>query len=292
MNKLEARKLQLHKSVKKKKKTKWQPIKFYLDGCNLPVGLRQNSSDGKYALLSKKEAQRKGRSNIRTLAQIDWIPIFRAMLASNVPAISKVILMFDGASFKSRSDQISPGKKKIYTDIHLEVTEVGVEADDVLVKYCTENIPIQSQTPRGEIVSVDEVIALFEKITGDLKLLSYAGIAVDQNIKSDELEKYVVVKRVGGGTKTNKNLFEKLNLRRPHEGALCLTGLTGSLLKRSLQIAKELKRARVSNLVQYEIRERQDVRSVVFTDDVLLADRVVQEGGIVLSNRQMQDFEH
>jgi len=277
--------------LKEKKKTKWQPIQIYLDGCNLPVGLREKSSNGKYALLSKKESQRKGRTNIRVFAQFDWIPIFRAMLASEIPAVSKVVLMFDGSGFKSRSNTISPGKKEIHTHMHLEITEVGVEADDVLVKYCAEDLPAQWQTSRKNIISVDEVIALFESVTGDLKLLSYAGISVDEDLKRDELDKYVVVKRVGGGTKTNKALFEKLNLRRPHEGALCLTGLTGGILKRSLQIAKELKRARVSNLVEYELRERQNVRSVIFTDDVLLADRVVKQGGIVLSNRQMQDLD-
>mmetsp|Transcript_18839 Transcript_18839/g.29175 ORF Transcript_18839/g.29175 Transcript_18839/m.29175 type:complete len:215 (+) Transcript_18839:344-988(+) len=213
------------------------------------------------------------------------------MLASEIPAVSKVVLMFDGSGFKSRSNTISPGKKEIHANMQLEITEVGVEADDVLVKYCTENLPVQWQISRKNIISVDEVIALFESITGDLKLLTYAGISVDEDLKRDELDKYVIVKRVGGGTKTNKALFEKLNLRRPHEGALCLTGLTGGILKRSLQIAKELKRARVSNLVEYELRERQNVRSVVFTDDVLLADRVVKQGGIVLSNRQMQDLD-
>jgi hypothetical protein len=127
--------------------------------------------------------------------------------------------------------------------------------------------------------------------------------AVDPR-ENDTLDCYAVVRRKGGGTKTNKKLFEKLNLRRPEEGALCLTGMTARLQKNSLQTAKDLQRGRVYDLVEYELRSRANVRNIIVTDDILLADRLVNDcsgggndcsgGGnnpnLVLSWRQLQQM--
>ena len=93
--------------------------------------------------------------------------------------------------------------------------------------------------------------------------------------------------------KTNKKLFDKLNLRRPEEGALCLSGLTARLQKNSLQTAKDLKRSRVYDIVEYELRSRANIRNIIVTDDILLADRLVNDCGgdgrnMVLSWRQLQ----
>ena len=107
-------------------------------------------------------------------------------------------------------------------------------------------------------------------------------------------ETYVVVKRKGGGSKTKKKLFDKLCLRRAEEGAFCLMPslLSGNprLQKNSLQIARELQRAKVHQVVQYERRRCRDVRSIVVTDDVLLSDRIVKEGGIVMRYSQLRQL--
>ena len=102
------------------------------------------------------------------------------------------------------------------------------------------------------------------------------------------------MKRKGGGSKTKKKLFDKLCLRRAEEGAFCLIPslLSGNprLQKNSLQVARELQRAKVHHVVEYERRPCKDVRSVVVTDDVLLSDRVVKEGGIVMRYCQLRQL--
>jgi hypothetical protein len=107
------------------------------------------------------------------------------------------------------------------------------------------------------------------------------------------VDSYVIVRRKGGGTKTNKQLFNKLHLRRPHEGApsFVLTSFSSDRLSRnSLQTARELKRANVHQIVEYEIQKCKNIRSVVITEDVLLADRVVGRGGLVLTYKQLQQL--
>ena len=74
---------------------------------------------------------------------------------------------------------------------------------------------------------------------------------------------------------------------------MCLSALTARLQKNSLQTAKDLKRARVYDVVEYELRSRANVRNIIVTDDVLLADRLVNDCGsdgqnMVLSWRQFQ----
>ena len=62
------------------------------------------------------------------------------------------------------------------------------------------------------------------------------------------------------------------------------------LLRNSLKTARELKRARVHQVVEYEVRKCRDVRSIVVTEDVLLTDRVVGVGGLVLTYKQLQQL--
>jgi len=280
----------------------WPPLTMYLDGCNLPLGVRCNkqgrSKQGgettiSWQLISKTST----RGTTEVYQQVDWIPILRSALASaSPPAFDKIVVMFDGAKYKGSKEQKVPKLTEIYPNMYLESTDVGVMVDDVLVERCCCNGSRRdsgqgsSSGSSGPLVQVDDVIDALSNMSD----FGYGAVDPREN---DTLDCYAVVRRKGGGTKTNKKLFEKFNLRRPEEGALCLTGMTARLQKNSLQTAKDLQRARVYDLVEYELRSRANVRNIIVTDDILLADRLVNDcsgGGnnpnLVLSWRQLQQM--
>ena len=285
----------------------WPPLTMYLDGCNLPLGVRCNKQgkskeDGEtsisWQLISKTSTQ----GTTEVYRQVDWIPILRSALASaSPPVIDKIVIMFDGAKYRGSKEQKVPKLTEIYPNMYLESTDVGVVVDDVLVERCccngsrsddgiTDSGQRSSSASSGPIVQVDDVIDALSNMSD----FGYGAVDPREN---DTLDCYAVVRRKGGGTKTNKKLFEKLNLRRPEEGALCLTGMTARLQKNSLQTAKDLQRGRVYDLVEYELRSRANVRNIIVTDDILLADRLVNDcsgGGnnpnLVLSWRQLQQM--
>jgi rRNA-processing protein FCF1 len=56
-----------------------------------------------------------------------------------------------------------------------------------------------------------------------------------------------------------------------------------------LKIARELERGRVERVIECELRRRDEVRFIVVTNDVFLAERLTSKGGVlVLSYRQME----
>lgn len=275
----------------------WPAVTLYLDGCNLPLGVRRNKKqvdsgsptagagwdDVSWQIISKTFAE----GTTEVYRQVDWIPVLRSALASkSSPLFDSVRIMFDGAKYKGRKEEKVPKLVEVHQNLFIETTEVGVQVDDVLVERCggvDRAVGGVSRT-HGPIVDIDGVVDAFSNLT-DL------GFGALDNRDNDSLDFYVVVRRNGGGTKTNKKLFDKLNLRRPEEGALCLSGLTARLQKNSLQTAKDLKRARVYDVIEYELRSRSNVRNIIVTDDILLADRLVNDCGgknIVLSWRQFQ----
>jgi hypothetical protein len=114
-------------------------------------------------------------------------------------------------------------------------------------------------------------------------------LANTNDTETDVLPHYIVVRRKAGGTKTHRKLFDKLHLRRANEGAVCLAALTTSLKKHSLKIARELQREKsIDKVIECELRDRDELRFVVVTDDVYLTDRLVRGNKVlVLSFQQL-----
>jgi len=186
---------------------------LYLDGCNLPMALRRRKNCGdvntinQYQLLSKT----KYCGNAQVCTPVDWMDVFRSLLlyssstlssyqGHGIPPITEIVIFFDGASFKTLSEHERPkGKQKLVDKLHLEVTEENIEVDDVIVERCRTDVARDNvKVPiKRRIGNVDEV----------MNLLSRGGV-----------DSYFIVRRKGGGSKTNKKLFNKLNLRRREEG--------------------------------------------------------------------------
>ena len=271
----------------------WEPLDVNLDGCNLPVGLRDinlsqmvSEYDGSqecpqicpmFRLVSRKKD-----NNSSSISTIDWIPKFQAAVADDfIPKIARMRVMFDGAKFSPesnhRNDKIASKETKLFnlvdSKIGLEVTGRDESVDDVLVERCNASDHRSNEVVKK--MTLDEVVNI---------------LSSHEDGRNDMLKDYIVVKRKAGGTKTHRKLFDKLHLRRPEEGALCLSGLTEGLRKSSLNIARELQRARgVERVIDCTRRSRREIRNVVVTDDVLLADRLVQNNAtIVLSFMQFE----
>jgi DNA polymerase III epsilon subunit-like protein len=267
---------------------------LYLDGCNIPLGLRRRKNCGKndikYQLITKTNAV--GNSQVKM--HIDWIPRLHSVLSCSqpshnenaMPQIGKVCVFFDGKMFAKMKEDVRPKKfNDLGKGLFLEVSDEYIEVDDVLVERCIADRKRDkiSLPVRQHFVNIEEVVEDLDH-----------GLIEDSVVSRSANESFVVVKRKGGGSKTNKKLFDKLRLRRAEEGAFCLIPslVHGNprLQKNSLQIAKQLQRAKVHQIVEYEKRLCKDVRSVVVTDDVLLSDRIVEEGGVVMSYSQLQQL--
>jgi len=178
-----------------------------------------------------------------------------------------------GDSFDTRVFAVESKDDTISGQILIEITEKGVSADDVLFHKCLDLSSLPSSSRR--VITLNQVIEILSNNINDGD--------------NDTLQNYIVIRRKAGGSKTHRRLFDKLHLRRPNEGALCLSALTAGLQKHSLRIAKELQRERgsVERVIECEVRNRDDVRNVVVTDDVYLTDRLVKNGVLVLSYKQL-----
>ena len=194
-----------------------------------------------------------------------------------MPFVEKVVILFDGASFKSKNFR-PKACEDLGGNIFLEVTSDGVEADDILVARCIKDLNKKLlNSPRK--IGIDQVVR---------NLMSCTTSQSDSLARKDN-GSYIVVKRKGR-CKKHKKLFEKLRLKRPEEGACCLTPsfLSGSdrLRKYNLQLARELQGAKVNQIMEYELKDCSSIKSVVVTDDVLLSNRIVDAGGVVLGYKQ------
>jgi uncharacterized protein YaiI (UPF0178 family) len=194
--------------------------------------------------------------------------------------------MFDGAKFKDITKNRDVHKAEInfqtrrflldspkdHGVIAVEITHEGDSADDVLYHQCKE--VRADDAPLGRVISLQQAHDLFSKFSEN----------------NDQMSSYIVIRRKAGGTKSHRRLFDKLHLRRPDEGALCLSGLTSALQKDSWRTIRELQRERsVERVIELELRRRDEVNHVVVTDDVFLTERLVNLGTVlVLSYRQME----
>jgi hypothetical protein len=181
--------------------------------------------------------------------------------------VRKVMLFWDGSGVKEWKEFDQDGEERNLDGITLRVTKVGVEADDVIVdEMKTEES--QYKYEELESVTVEECI---------------------ESLSNPEDFTWFIVKRTSGGSKCHKKLFNKLNLRRPSEGACCFVPLNEGSRKFSLGLCRRLKHDKVMKQRLVEIKRVCGVsrwpKRVVVTDDVLLAERVVQEGGCVIGGR-------
>ncbi|KAL9190567.1 hypothetical protein ACHAXT_000273 [Thalassiosira profunda] len=282
----------------------WPPLTMYLDGCNLPIGMRGVNFKELLAnptlqtTISSEEFRLTSRSRDGSnVSTVDWIPTFQsALLPGSAPKLESISVMFDGSKFgdihsKGRKSAKPTGSletrtfplesataKSTHSSIRIEVTENGDSADDVLVHRCSKsrgsgNSALSLSSSRKITLSLDRAIDI---------------LSSDSDVVDDNLSCYIVIRRKAGGSKTHRRLFDKLHLRRPNEGALCLSAVTSGLKKNSLRIARELQRQRgVEKVIELELRRRADLRHIVVTDDVLLTDRLVADGVLVLSFKQL-----
>jgi hypothetical protein len=263
----------------------------FLDGCNLPISLQKttdtisDSHSHSWRIISRTKIQ---KQNAVIITEHDWIPTFRAWLSSSLTfKIDRFVIMFDGSKYKN-STKIGVGSTTMiagqFVNIELQITDINKSADDCLVDACHhlhhEQESSSTTTTATNTTSINDVLKLF---------LNFDD-AINDNYNKRDKYYYVVVRRRGGCRKRQtKLLMQKLNLTRSNgsEGAFCLTCLNKFLWMDSVRIAKEIQRLNVSAL-HFEVRDMTRVRMVVCTNDILLADRIVEKGGIALTYRQFQ----
>jgi len=293
---------------------------MYLDGCNLPIGMRgvdfrelmdssatkdgAGGDDAPATTISPETfritSRKRDHNNPSNVSTVDWVPIFQSALSpESAPRLGCISVMFDGAKFSNwRGKKSSTGGGSFRTRVfpldapmksgalghgsmQIEITEDGDSADDVLFDRCRPSAngssdPSPSAEPARETIPLDRVV----------EMLSSSD---DGDDLADHLSSYVVIRRKAGGSKTHRRLFDKLNLRRPNEGALCLSALTAGLQKSSLRIARELQRERsIEKVIKCELRRRDELRYVVVTDDVYLTDRLTRNNVMVLRFSQLR----
>ncbi|KAL7528936.1 hypothetical protein ACHAWF_002772 [Thalassiosira exigua] len=292
----------LRRNVATRSAPRRRPLRMYLDGCNLPVGMRgfdykELAGRGCDRIPSKSfqlTSRKRDPDRPSSVSTFDWIPTFRAALSSqSEPRLESITVMFDGAKFCNDRDGRNGGRSKGPSDdcetsvfrldsnekIVVEVTKVGASADDVLYHRCARGSATPEESRRGsrqtgKIIPLERVV---DVLSGD-----------DDDAAIDSSRHYVAIRRKAGGTKTHRRLFDTLHLRRPNEGALCLSSLTPALRKDGTKTAKKLSRERgMEKVIECELRRRDELECVVVTDDVYLTDRLVREGVLVLSFRQM-----
>ncbi|KAL7461265.1 hypothetical protein ACHAXS_001685, partial [Conticribra weissflogii] len=172
------------------------PLKMYLDGCNLPIGMRgikmkeyikdyeakiQGNGKVSMAIPSKyfQLISKSNRDHGTDSTNIDFFPLFQSALCRGytIPTFSDITIMWDGSKFRDimdKSDHIHGNdyKTKVFSlepplssktsqsAVSIEITCDGDAADDVLYHRCTSNL--SNTTPReekinGKIVSLDKV---------------------------------------------------------------------------------------------------------------------------------------
>ena len=298
----------------------WSRLQMYLDGCNLPIGMRGLKM--KELMQNYNAAQQNDNNVVMTIpsdsfqlmakaahghtsdsTSIDWYPHFQSALQPGYGSKFRgITIMWDGSKFRGIMDKSKhvPGdtyQTKVFrlessmsskralqskddASISIEITCDGDSADDVLFDRCcgsNTSIGMVNLEINRQIISLDKVIEILSQNIDDFD--------------NDIISHYIVIRRKSGGTKTHRSLFDKLHLRRPNEGALCLSGLTAGLQKDSWKIARELQRERsVEKVIECELRRREELQYIVVTDDVFLTERLTRSGIVlVLSYRQ---FEH
>jgi uncharacterized protein YaiI (UPF0178 family) len=236
--------------------------------------------------------------------------------------------MFDGVAFKNVKEQrtglhtlyhpSSPAVDSEATQIssckeggiYLHISDKDKAVDDIIVECCKNDLRLVDTKEMNQDQSLKMVMDSIVRSTASHVSEYFERLHSSSNGERDRLptQWYAVIRRNGsGGTKTKKLLFEKYHLRRPHEGALCLfpslwphilaqgkkqrhnSSVSISLEEDSHSTMNDLQNiSNVDQLLEFQLRPFQMLRSIVVTNDVLLADRVVKEGGAVLSYRQWE----
>ncbi|KAL7452031.1 hypothetical protein ACHAWC_003771 [Mediolabrus comicus] len=291
----------------------WTPLKMYLDGCNLPVTMRgvdfkelfanppQNliNNENNITMTDKPRSfsiTSRKRDNANNVHTIDWMPVFLSTLSPNaIPKLDSVSILFDGAKYRDvlKSGNINKGQHgpRIFccegnSTVIAEITKDGETVDDVLFERlcCSSTSGTIPQSNLQQIIPLSKAI--------DILSLDSSSMINSTLQTNDYLSHYVVIRRKGGGSKTHRRLFDKLNLRRPNEGALCLSGITNKLQRHSWKLARDLQRERgAEKVIECELRRRQDLRYIVVTNDVYLTERLMKSHAVmVLSFMQFSNM--
>ncbi|GMH56296.1 hypothetical protein TL16_g02101 [Triparma laevis f. inornata] len=267
-----------HPSSNNNVKTLSNDVTLYLDGSNLGgVGLKRSalsdSSPSSFSLVYNNTSAPQNlnqRTQTATLT-VDWVPSLQSLTNSNIsPKIPHIIVFWDGAGLKhvekSQKKRTEKTTIPLSLAVSLHITPEHVEADDTIVEMVASEM--KGVNPCNRIVvDVDTMLAT---LTSESPSSSF-----------------FIIRRKAGGTKTHKKTFTKINLRRPHEGAHCLAPITPRLAAQCIATARRLKHEKLNHLVEISAVDLKFVKSIVATDDVLLADRIVKEGGVVLNCAQL-----
>jgi RNA exonuclease 4 len=291
--------------------SEWAPLRMYLDGCNLPVAMRgvdfkelfanppQDRGDGSLNnnsddMTDKPKSfsitsRNRDNGNVHTT---DWMPFFLTALSPNsTPKLDMVSILWDGAKYRDILKG-SNGKPKnqgrvfcsdLSKAIIAEITKDGDTVDDVLFeRLCLSKEATTADSCHQQIIPLSKAVNILSSDTTNQTSI----------LAEDSLSHYVVIRRKGGGSKTHRRLFDKLHLRRPDEGAICLSGLTDKLQRHSWKLARDLQREKgIEKVIECELRRRQDVMYVVVTDDVYLTERLMRSRGVmVLSFMQFSNM--
>jgi hypothetical protein len=294
--------------------SEWAPLNMYLDGCNLPVAMRgvdfkelfanppqDNGGDDDSINNNNNNTTDKPRSfsitsrkrdngNVHTT---DWMPVFLSALSPNAaPKLDFVSILWDGAKYrdilKSSKGKQTPQRRVFSSDVSnsiiVEITKDGNTVDDVLFERlcCSEEAEAAESSCHQQIIPLSKAV----------NILTLDPTNQISTLAEDSLSHYIVIRRKGGGSKTHRRLFDKLHLRRPDEGAVCLTGLTNKLQRHSWKLARELQREKgIEKVIECELRSRHDVQYVVVTDDVYLTERLMRSHAVmVLSFLQVNNM--
>jgi DNA polymerase III epsilon subunit-like protein len=269
-----------------------QNLMFLLDGSNLPLGFKRDAATGAFTVMQKRAVDERNNrggghhnNNIHLRFEvIDWVPVLLGLVSDKSKLISEVQVYHDGAGLQHLDDfdDIRKGTKaednktvviELGNRVVMKITDVKEEADDVIVNQvsaggCSVNLDGGDDDDQN-VVSIESMIC---------------------DLESDDVKSYFVVRRMRGGSKAEKKLFTRMNLRRPSEGAYCFCSLSPGLQKGSLSLAKRLKANRVDPLIRISKRDAGSLKYVVATDDVLLSDRIADRGGLVLTSRQLEEI--
>jgi len=281
--------------------SEWDPLSMYLDGCNLPVAMRgvdfkelfanppqdrddasnENSSTTDQPRSFSITSRKRDKGNVLTT---DWMPVFLSALSPNAtPKLDKVSILWDGAKYRDilksnngkQKHQRRAFSSEMSDSIVAEITKDGDTVDDVLFdRLCGSD-----EAAVAESRSHQQIIPLSKAVN----ILSFDTANQTSALAEDSLSHYVVIRRKGGGSKTHRRLFDKLHLRRPDEGAVCLSGLTNKLQRHSWKLARELQREKgIEKVIECELRRRQDLKHLVVTDDVYLTERLMRSHDVVV----------
>ena len=272
-------------------------ITFYLDCRYLPINIRRRKDysgedENQFQLLSPKGEN--------TRSQMDWTPHLHTVLELSsyddperfLSGIGKIRILYDAKMMEKQSDEgaLPSTTYALGENLYLDPLKTSLDVHGALVSNCisdrqTSNISLPNK--RRAIAKIDDIINEFND-----------GLTDNALECSSNCKYYYIVRRKTSSAKkinkTNKKLFDELCIRPDNKGAFCLVPslISGNsrLHKYNIQIAKKLQRAKVNDVIEYERRLCQDVRSIVVTDDVLLSDQVVKEGGVVMRYSQLRQL--